>query len=806
MWRIMDCVRDGHDPRLLALSALICVLGCMTTTSLLTRAGEGPPFAAWRWHAMAAVVFGCSAWSLHFVAMLAFAPARGASYEIADTVASILVAVVGAVAGFAVWRSTTPRVVGTALGGAVTGLGIAGMHYLGVTAMAETALLRFDGPLVAASVAISIAASTLALARARDLKTMGRRIEVDLWLAIAICGLHFTGIGAMTITPVAATGDGPALLGTATLAVAVSCVSGLMLVAGLAAVTVERRMRHTAMRDLQRLRRMSNLAREVILVHRDGVVLEVNSAGERLRGAPADAIVGHPLTAMFSPAGAEALTLRAQKPVEKRCAEEIEFQSVDGTRIPVEITCELVDYPGGPATATALLDLSVRRRDEAKVRHLARHDALTGLPNRHHLQERLESTIERAAREGTGLALVYVDLDRFKPVNDLYGHAVGDSVLRHVAKRLLGELRAGDTVARVGGDEFIILLPGDDAAGRAAAVAPRVVDAMRRPFRVDGQRIEIGASVGVAIHPTDGGDADALTRAADVAMYRVKEDGRGGICFFEPSMNTKLQERLQTERELAQAMDNGELRLDYQPIVDATTGELDTFEALLRWDHPTRGRVPPSDFIPIAEACGLIDGLGHWVIATACREAANWEYPWRVSINVSPRQFRQSNVCSTLAAALGDNDLDANRVVVEITEGVLIEDANKAVATLRRMREMGVRVALDDFGTGYSSLSYLQLFKFDKFKIDRSFVRRLGDGEEALTIVRTIVNLGHNLGLQVTAEGVETKAQLDVLRTLGCDQIQGYLVAKPGPIAAYGETARKSTLALFETKRLRLLA
>ncbi len=285
---------------------------------------------------------------------------------------------------------------------------------------------------------------------------------------------------------------------------------------------------------------------------------------------------------MFSPAGAEAVTLRAQKLVEKRCAEEIEFQSVDGTRIPVEITCELVDYLGGPATATALLDLSARRRDEAKVRHLARHDALTGLPNRHHLQERLESTIERAAREGTGLALVYVDLDRFKPVNDLYGHAIGDSVLKHVSKRLLGELRASDTVARVGGDEFIILLPGDDAAGRAAAVAPRVVDAMRRPFRVGDQRIEIGASVGVAIHPTDGGDADALTRAADAAMYRVKEDGRGGLRFFEASMNEQLQARLETERELGQAMGNGELRLDYQPIVDTRTGEVDTFEALLR--------------------------------------------------------------------------------------------------------------------------------------------------------------------------------------------------------------------------------
>ena len=484
----------------------------------------------------------------------------------------------------------------------------------------------------------------------------------------------------------------------------------------------------------------------------------------------------------------------------------MEIQAADGTQATVELSCQPIDYLGKPATVIALRDLTARKRDEARIRYLARHDALTDLPNRYSFQERLDVALDVARQGDTAVALVYIDLDRFKPVNDLHGHAVGDAVLVQTAKRILAEIPPNDTLARIGGDEFVMVLTSQPQPEKASVMATRILDVLRRPFMVEGKRVEIGASIGIALYPQDGANADALMRAADAAMYRVKEEGRGALRFYEAVMNAQLQARLRTEQELAGAVARGELVLHYQPMVNGITGEVETFEALIRWAHPTRGRVPPAAFIPIAEETGLIEGIGQWVIETACREAAGWPHPWRVSVNVSPRQFRQSDVCAILAEALRLNALDPARVLVEVTEGVLIDDAALAVATLNRLRKMGVSIALDDFGTGYSSLSYLQLFRFDKFKIDRSFVAKLGESEDALTLTRTIVNLGHNLGLEVTAEGVETQAQLDLLRSLGCDQIQGYLVGRPAAVESFTDRDRLRTRTLFGRERPRLSA
>ncbi len=555
------------------------------------------------------------------------------------------------------------------------------------------------------------------------------------------------------------------------------------------------------------MRLMSNLAQEVLFIHRDGVVLEVNSAGERLFKASADDIIGRPVLSLFAKDSAPALIRRERCPP---VGPPSRGDGLSGRRrqltSPWSCPVSRSTTSGRPATVVALRDLTDRKRDEARIRHLARHDALTNLPNRYNLQERLDIALDTAAQEGNAIAVVYIDLDRFKPVNDLHGHAAGDALLVQASKRILAEIRSTDTLARIGGDEFVMILTSQPQPEKASIVATRIIEALRRPFQVEGHRIEIGASIGVSLYPEDGADADALMRAADAAMYRVKEEGRGSVRFYEAAMNAQLQARLQLEQELAGAAERGELVLHYQPIVNGVTGEVETFEALIRWVHPTRGMVPPMEFIPMAEECGLIDGIGRWVIEAACREAAGWSHPWRVSFNVSPRQFRHTDVCAALGDALRAHGIAPARVVVEVTEGILIEDADEAVATLNRLREMGVRIALDDFGTGYSSLSYLQLFQFDKFKIDKSFVKTLGESERALTLTRTIVNLGHNLGLQVTAEGVETQAQLDILRSLGCDQIQGYLVARPAPIDAFTDLDRLRTKALFGRDRPRLSA
>ncbi len=806
MLKVLGCVVHEHDLRLVAMSAVICILGCLTTTTLLARATKGARRSRNLCLASAAVVFGCSIWSLHFVAMLAFLPGQEMAYDVGLTGLSIVVAIAGSSLALFAWNAPAVRPGRVALAGVLLGLAISGMHYVGVAAMTFSGFLVFDHAYVVASVAVSVMFSVIALARAADLSTVGRRLEVGGWLAMAICGLHFTGMTAITVAPGTAEPADGVLLGTTRLAVAVGGVSLSILIASLVAVLVEHQLSRRSLRDMSRMRLMSNLAQEVLFIHRDGVVLEVNSAGERLFKAAADDIIGRPVMSLFAKDSAPALIRRERCPPMDRRPEEMEFQSVDGTHVAVELSCQPIDYLGKPATVVALRDLTDRKRDEARIRHLARHDALTNLPNRFNLQERLDIALDAAAQTGRAIALVYIDLDRFKPVNDLYGHAAGDALLIQASKRILGEIHALDTLARIGGDEFVMIVTSQPQPEKASSIATRVIEALRRPFQIEGHRIEIGASIGIALYPQDGADADALMRSADAAMYRAKQEGRGALRFFEASMNAQLQARLQLEQELAGAIERGELMLHYQPIVNGVTGEVETFEALIRWVHPTRGMVPPIQFIPLAEEAGLIDGIGRWVIDTACREAAGWPHPWRVSVNVSPRQFRQTDVCAAIGEALEANGLEPARVVVEVTEGILIDDANKAVAILNRLKGMGVRVALDDFGTGYSSLSYLQLFQFDKFKIDKSFVSRLGENDRALTLTRTIVNLGHNLGLHVTAEGVETQGQLDILRSLGCDQIQGYLVARPAPIEAFTDLDRLRTKALFGRDRSRLSA
>ncbi|SFM72487.1 bifunctional diguanylate cyclase/phosphodiesterase [Methylobacterium pseudosasicola] len=805
MIRVLTCVAQQHDLRLIALSAVICALGCFATVTLMARtdAGGRPlPCSL----LIAALIFGGSVWSLHFVAMLAFRPGAQVAYDLDLTAGSIVVAVAGAFAALRLWRRLSSTPLGIVLAGTVLGLAITGMHYLGVGAMAASSLVLFEPIYVAASILVSVAFSVLALARAGVLASLGRRIEVTGWLALAICGLHFTGMTAVTVAPIAPRADESYVLGSTPLALTIAAVSLAVLIAGLVALALQQHLSQRDRRELDRMRLLSNLAYEVLFIHRDGVVLEVNQAGTRLFGMAPDQIVGRPVLDLFSQASTPGLLRRTRCRSEELRPEEFEARTAAGTHVPVELSCRTIEFGGKPATAVALRDLTDRKRDEARIRHLALHDALTDLPNRYLLEQRLGPALEAAALDGTGVAVIYLDLDRFKAVNDLHGHATGDALLVQVAKRMLTELRPSDTLARVGGDEFVAVLTGARAPQRGAEIAGRLVGGLRRPFRIDDHRVEIGASAGIALYPGDGRTAEALLRAADTALYRVKDEGRGAVRFFEAAMDAELQARRQLEHELGGAIARDELRLFYQPIVNARTGEIETFEALIRWQHPERGFVSPAEFIPVAEQADLIGRIGEWVIDTACAAAAAWPQPWRVSVNVSPTQFRQSDVPTVVAAALARHGLAPARLVIEITESVFIQDAAKAVRVLTDLRGLGVRLALDDFGTGYSSLSYLQQFRFDKIKVDQSFVRRLGQHADTLAIVRAIVNLGHNLGLQVTVEGVETAEQLAILRELHCEQMQGYLFARPAPTLPASELELARLRALFAVPPIKALA
>lgn len=433
--------------------------------------------------------------------------------------------------------------------------------------------------------------------------------------------------------------------------------------------------------------------------------------------------------------------------------------------------------PGGHWVVT-YEDITERRRAEAQITYLARHDGLTGLANRLQLRERVEQAFALCGRGGR-FALLGIDLDGFRAVNEALGQPAGDQVLRQAAERLLACARDTDTVARLGADEFAVVQTGIDKGEDAAALARRIIAALSRPFMVDGQSIELGASIGIALAPEEGAGHDPLLQHAQLALELCRRERRGAFRFFEPEMDAAVQRRRQLEMDLRLALDRGEFQPVYQPIVEIASGRVAGFEALLRWRHPGRGMVSPVEFIPVAEELGLIVPIGAWVLRRACADAARWPDGIRVAVNVSAIQFRDPSLVATVATALADSGLPASRLEIEITESLLLEDEAATEATLHRLRGLGVRIAMDDFGTGYASLGYLRSFPFDKIKIDQSFIRDLDSKPDSRAIVRAIIGLGRSLGMRTTAEGVETGAILEILRMEGCAEAQGYLFSRP---------------------------
>jgi diguanylate cyclase (GGDEF)-like protein len=427
------------------------------------------------------------------------------------------------------------------------------------------------------------------------------------------------------------------------------------------------------------------------------------------------------------------------------------------------------------------LDVTEKRNSEKQIAFLAHHDALTGLANRVQLREHIEQALALVARGGKASVLC-LDLDHFKTVNDTLGHSVGDALLCAVARRLTDLVGASALVSRTGGDEFAIVQAGAELSVEAtAALAARIVETLTAPFEIGDHSVAIGGSVGVAIAPDDGSDADQLLKSADLALYRAKGDGRARFHFFEPEMDIKAQARRALELDLRKALGNGEFELAFQPIVNLARNRITGFEALLRWNHPTRGRVPPGEFVPLAEETGLIVAIGDWVIRQACAEARSWPSDLSIAINVSPVQFRNKNLVSTVISAVAASGLRPERLELEITETTLMHNNAETLAILHQLHQVGVRISMDDFGTGYSSLSYLRSFPFDKIKIDQSFVRDLGDRPDAIAIIRAVAGLGRSIGVTTTAEGVETKDQLEQMRAEGCTEVQGYFYSRPVP-------------------------
>ena len=431
-------------------------------------------------------------------------------------------------------------------------------------------------------------------------------------------------------------------------------------------------------------------------------------------------------------------------------------------------------------------DITERQRADEQIARMARHDALTDLPNRIMLRERLQHELKRVQR-GECLAVLCLDLDEFKSVNDTLGHPIGDELLKLVAARLRGCIRGQDTIARLGGDEFAIIMTQMRDPTDATALSRRIRDSISKPYEIDGHQIITDISIGISIAPVDGTESDVLLKNADMALYGAKADGRGTYRFFEQEMDTRMKARRDLEMDLRKALRNNEFELYYQPLVALKTNEISAFEALLRWNHPTRGLISPAEFIPIAEETGLIISIGEWVLNTACQETINWPDHVKVAVNLSPSQLNNRNLVRVVINALRESGMPARKLQLEITESVLMQNTFSTLATLHELRKLGIQIAMDDFGTGYSSLSYLRSFPFDKIKIDRSFIQDLSNGAEPLAIVHAVAGLAKGLNMVSTAEGVETQQQLEALQAIGCTEMQGYLFSRAVPAKEVGQ-------------------
>src|SRR6266436_5097798 len=453
----------------------------------------------------------------------------------------------------------------------------------------------------------------------------------------------------------------------------------------------------------------------------------------------------------------------------------------DGSEIQVLTFGRRVSFDGHDGYLVAVADITERRKAEARIAHMAHHDGLTNLANRELYQLRLKAALKGAGAANKRVAVLCLDLDLFKNVNDSLGHPIGDRLLRMVANRLRSKVRGNNLAARLGGDEFAVILASDVSPNDASDFAAGLIKTLSATYTIDGHEVVIGASIGIALSPGDGASSEELMRNADLALYRAKEDGGGRHRFFEREMDRQAQKRRDMELDLRRAFANGEFELHYQPLVDIATDRISGFESLLRWRHPDKGMISPADFIPVAEDIGLIIPLGEWVLRQACSEAIKWPADVKVAVNLSPVQFRGRNIVQIVISALAHSGLSPLRLELEITESLFLAETEANLAILHQLRELGVSISMDDFGTGYSSLSYLRSFPFDKIKIDRSFIKDLAQRSDCVAIVRAISGLGRSLNITTTAEGVETTDQLDWLRAEGCNEVQGFLFSAARP-------------------------
>jgi diguanylate cyclase (GGDEF)-like protein len=779
MLTVYACLVNAHDLRLVALAAVVCALASFTVVNLLHHLRKSTGRLRFFWLGVAATSGGFGIWATHFIAMLAFSPGVSTGYNIALTALSLVAAIILTGIGLDVALSRSlPRA--DLVGGAIIGGGIAAMHYTGMAAFEIAGRVLWDGPLVAASIALGALFGAAAIFVGLRMETAKGKALAAVLLTVAICSHHFTAMSAASIVPDPRIVVSDAALPTGWLAIAVALASFAILLLTAAGVALDLRDRRRADLEADHMRGLANAAVEGLLVCDGDTIVAANEAFATLSGVDVERARAMSLTTLFPDENIP--TWLFNRPNELI---EASLIHAAGAAIPVELFVRPIVFAQKPHQAVAVRDLRMRKRAEAHIQHLADHDSLTGLPNRRSFSRRFDQEIAIARASGQCLALLCLDLDRFKEVNDLFGHAAGDRLLQSVAKCIAGVLDEGQTAARLGGDEFAIVAPGLAGPAIAGQIAENIIEAFRIANENSPDATFLSASIGIAIFPSDSTEQESLLSHADVALYRAKAQDRGGYRFFEVAMGMEVKRRRQIEHELRHAVSREEFKLVYQPLARIETGKIVGFEALLRWTHAERGAIPPDVFIPIAEESGAIIQIGEWVLRTACREAAGWKQPLTLAVNVSAVQLHNARFAAMVHEVLFETGFPPSRLELEITETALVKDMARTLATLRQLKNLGVRIVMDDFGTGYSSLSNLRAFPFDKIKIDRSLIKSVDENEEAMAIIRAVLGLGRGLGLEVLAEGIETAGELRFLANEKCREGQGYFLGRPAPIGDF---------------------
>ncbi|MEF2550772.1 EAL domain-containing protein [Aurantimonas sp. A2-1-M11] len=766
-----------HSLGFVTTALVVCAIMAAIILTVLDRARSVEGARRYRWMAVSAAVAGLGVWTTHFVAMLGFRPDVILGYDPVVTAVSVLAGIVCVGLPLAATVIVTSRAARIWLG-ALAGVGVGAMHFTGMSAL-QGCLATYDLPVTL----VSFFAGCGFFAAAMAIRPQGkRRILIAALMVLGVCSLHFIAIAGLTLSPAPAAqvwSVDPVTL-SAFVALAALMIFILAFILAVNGEKLDASSREAAAEAAEHLRVLSaalqNMSNGLVMVGPDGIITLHNERACELLGLGSSELrPGMPLETFLQNFGAHAGWDAARIArvsnthaiwMRRSTITRVEHQLADGRVLGVAC-CPMAD---GGAILT-YDDMTEARKVQATITHMAYHDALTGLPNRRSFQDEL--TARFVASEPT--TILMIDLDRFKAVNDTLGHPVGDALLIQVGDRLRGCCEPNDVIFRLGGDELAIL-PGNRE--HSGTLARRVVEAFARPFTADSHRISIGCSVGIATASgTD--DPDLVVRQADLALYKAKKNGRNRIECYESGMMEDAVKRRDMETDMERALKQGEFTLNYQPLFSLPDRGLVGFEALIRWNHPTLGMVPPSDFIPLAEDTSLITEIGAWVLQEACREASRWPGDLYVSVNVSPVQLHKTDMLRQVTNALAEFGLTPHRLELELTETAMVDDGRRISATLRALRSLGVRIAMDDFGTGYSSLAHLREFDLDRIKIDRSFIDSAPGDASSMAVLRAVTMMARDLSIATTAEGVENEEQLERLLDLGCGTAQGYFLGRP---------------------------